>query len=42
MPFLANLVPTPRLWWNAIMLEMKNVSIAFEVFDGIEENISPG
>ena len=26
-------------WWDAIMAEMKNVRIAFEEFDGKEEDI---
>lgn len=30
------------LWWDAIMLEMKNVRIAFEEFDGEERDIPPG
>ena len=30
------------LWWDAIMLEMKNVRIAFEEFDGKEEDIPSG
>ena len=30
------------LWWDAIMAEMKNVRIAFEEFDGTEEEIPAG
>ena len=30
------------LWWDAIMTEMKNVRIAFEEFDGKEEDIPAG
>ena len=30
------------LWWDVIMLEMKNVRIAFEEFDGAEKDIPPG
>ena len=28
-----------HLWWNAILEEMKNVMVAFEEFDGTEEDI---
>ena len=30
------------LWWNAICQEMKNVRVAFEEFDGPENDIPPG
>ena len=30
------------LWWDAIYEEMKNVRIAFEVFEGGEKDILPG
>ena len=30
------------LWWNAICQEMKNVRVAFEKFDGPENDIPPG
>ena len=30
------------LWWDAIMLEIDNVRIAFDEFDGKIENIPPG
>ena len=30
------------LWWAAICQEMKNVRIAFEIFDGNKEDIPPG
>lgn len=30
------------LWWDAICKEMRNVRIAFEVFDGNEKEIPPG
>ena len=30
------------LWWDAICKEMKNVRIAFEVFEGEEKDILPG
>src|SRR5205823_5524778 len=30
------------LWWDLICTEMKNVSIAFEEFDGNETDIPPG
>ena len=31
-----------RLWWEAICKEMKDVRIAFEVFEGSEKDIPPG
>jgi len=30
------------LWWDAICKEMKNVRVAFEVFEGKEDEIPPG
>ena len=30
------------LWWSAICQEMKNVRIAFEIFEGNKEDIPPG
>jgi hypothetical protein len=30
------------LWWDSILKEMKNVLVAFEEFDGKEEDIPPG
>ena len=30
------------LWWDAIFKDMKNVRIAFEVFEGGEKDILPG
>jgi hypothetical protein len=30
------------LWWNAILKEMTNVRLAFEIFDGNKEDIPPG
>ena len=29
------------LWWDAICQEMKNVMVAFEVFDGDEKDLPP-
>ena len=30
------------LWWDAIVMEMKNIRIAFEEFDGEEKDLPPG
>ena len=30
------------LWWDAICKEMKNVRVAFDVFEGEEKDILPG
>jgi hypothetical protein len=30
------------LWWDAILKEMANVRIAFDVFDGEKKDLPPG
>ena len=30
------------LWWEAIVQEMKNVRIAFELYEGNVEDLTPG